>query len=222
MWALLGGSPLKGDLLICRFASRSIEWVVALIDGLRGLRWFRSLRTIPALRGSIENLHLVGHDFDCCALLASTVFPFPSLQSAFDVDVSTTVKVLTANLGQAGEADDLKPLHPFPGSAFCVFPPLVDRKAERTDGLALRAEFKFRRPTQKPDQNYFVHTLAVTGTIKWPAWPLYASNLSFRGEISPKCRSEGFSWEGGKILEDRMIYRPKILPAVSGVLLPLS
>jgi len=131
-------------------------------------------------------------------------------------------QVLARDLSQPTEANNLEPLHSLARSAFCVFPPLVDRKAEGTDGLALLAEFEFRRITQKPDQSYSVHTLAVTGTIKWPAWPLYASNLSFRGEISPKCRSEGFSWEGGKILEDRMIYRPKILPAVSGVLLPLS
>jgi hypothetical protein len=56
-------------------------------------------------------------------------------------------QVFPANLSQAGEADDLKPFHPFPGSACWVFPPLVYRKAERTDGLTLLAEFKFWRIT---------------------------------------------------------------------------
>ena len=40
------------------------------------------------------------------------------------------IQVFAANLRQAGEANDLKPLHPFPGSACWVFPPFVDRKAK--------------------------------------------------------------------------------------------
>jgi len=62
--------------------------------------------------------------------------------------MSAGTHVFTANLCKAGEADDLKPLHPLPGSAGGVFPPLVDRKAERTYGLALLAEFKFWRIPQ--------------------------------------------------------------------------
>ena len=152
-----------GDLLHAEIAekhARSIEWVVALIDGLRRLRGFSRLRTVPVLGRSVQNLHLVGHDFDCRALFAFRALPLPGLQPAFQVNVPALIQVFAANLRQAGEADDLKPLHPFPGSACCVFPPLVDRKAERTDGLALLAEFKFRRITQKPDQSYSVHTLA--------------------------------------------------------------
>jgi hypothetical protein len=135
----------SGNVLFCALAARFIEWIVALFGR------FRSLCPASITWSPIQNLHLVGHDFDCRSLLAPSIFPFPSLQSAFDIDVATAVKVLTANLCQPTEADDLKPLHTFPGSAFCVFPPLVDRKAERPDWLPLLGETNFRRITQKPD-----------------------------------------------------------------------
>ncbi len=68
-------------------------------------------------------------------------------------------QVFAANLRQAGEADDLKPFHPFSGSACWVLPPLADRKAKRLDRLALLAEFEFGRITQKPYQRDLVQTL---------------------------------------------------------------
>src|ERR1019366_5170689 len=97
---------------------------------------------------------------DCRALFAFSAFPLPGLQPAFQVNMPAGTQVFTANLRQTGEADDLEPLHALPGSACWVFPPLVNRKAERTDGLALLAEFEFRRITQKPYQSYSVYTLA--------------------------------------------------------------
>jgi len=111
------GTALKRDFLIPRLASRLVEGVVSLIDGLSGLRWFSRFCTVSVLGRSIQNLHLVGHNFDCRALLAFTACPLPSLQSAFDVDMATLDKPLTAHFCQAAKADDLKPLHAFPASA---------------------------------------------------------------------------------------------------------
>ncbi len=108
------GAALKRDFSIRRLASQLVEGVVALIEGLRGLRRFSCFCTVPVLWSPIRNPHLVGHDFDCGALFAFPVLPFPRLQSTFDVDVATLVEILTANFRQATEADDLKPLHSFP------------------------------------------------------------------------------------------------------------
>jgi hypothetical protein len=58
----------------------------------------------------------------------------------------------------------------------------------------------------------------VTGTIKWPLWPLYGSNLSFRRDIRLKCRFSRFSLRDGK-REAGMLGLPKILPAGSELLL---
>jgi len=93
------------------------------------------------------------------------------------------IQVFAADLSQAAEANDMKPLYSLPASAFWVFPPLVDRKAKRTDGLALLAELKFRRLTQKPDQNYLVHTLAHE------LCPPSSSKRNFRVTRSPASTS---------------------------------
>jgi hypothetical protein len=61
------------------------------------------------------------------------------------------VQVFAAHLSQPTEANDPEPFNPLAWSTICIFPPLVDGKAERTDGLALLAEFKFRGITQKPN-----------------------------------------------------------------------
>jgi hypothetical protein len=51
--------------------------------------------------------------------------------------VPALIEVFTAHLSQPAEANNLKPLHAFPRSAICIFPPFVDGKAECTDGQAL-------------------------------------------------------------------------------------
>jgi hypothetical protein len=70
------------------------------------------------------------------------------------------IQVFAADLSQPTKADDLKPLHSFTRSTVLLFPPFVDRKAESTDRVALLAETEFRCIPEKPDQSYFVHTLA--------------------------------------------------------------
>src|ERR1019366_967660 len=86
--------------------------------------------------------------------------PLPCLQPAFQVNVPALIQVFTADLSQPTEADDLEPLHSFTRSTISVFPPFVDCKAERTDRITFLAEPEFRCVTQKPDQSYFVYTLA--------------------------------------------------------------
>ena len=74
---------LKRDVRISALPAWLAERVVAFVDRLGRHRGFRRLRTVPVLGGSIQNLHLVSHDFDSRALFASPVFPFPGLQPAF-------------------------------------------------------------------------------------------------------------------------------------------
>jgi hypothetical protein len=136
--------------LLRRLASRIVEGIVALIDGLRGLRGFGRLRTVPILGQPIQNLHLVGHDFDSRALFALRACPLPGLQPPFQVNVPAFIQVFAADLRQPTKSNNAKPLYSLTSSTLCVFPPLVDRKAESPDGRALRAEFKFWSVTQKP------------------------------------------------------------------------
>ena len=137
--------------LIRRLVSRLVKGIVSFIDGLSGLRGFSRFCSVSFPWHPIQNLHLVGHDFGYRTLFAFRACPLPSLQPAFQVNVPALIQVFSADLRQAGEADDLKPLHPFPGSACWFLSPLVDRKAEGTDRLALLAEFKFRGIAQEPD-----------------------------------------------------------------------
>ena len=134
--ATVGGHPSIRDFLLRRLASRLVEWVVAFVDGLRLLRGFGSLRTVSVLGRSIQNLHHVGHDFDCGAFIAFKAFPLPGLQTTFQVNVSALAQVFTADLSQPTDAHDIEPLHPLPWRTFWVFPPFVDGKAKGTDGFA--------------------------------------------------------------------------------------
>jgi hypothetical protein len=93
--------------------------------------------------------------------------------------MAALVKILTADLRQTAEADDSEPLDAFLPRTLQVLPTLVDRHTERADRFALLTEPDLRRLAKEPDQNDFVYTLRVTGTIKWPQWPRYASNSSF-------------------------------------------
>ena len=152
------GSPSIRDLLIRRLASLHIKGVVAFVDGLRRLRWFSSLRAAPVSWSSIQNLHLVGDDLGCGAFLAFRAVPLPSLQPAFQVNMPALIQVFSADLSQPAEADDLKPLHPLAETTGSVFPPFVNRKAESTDGRALRAEFKlWGFPQQTPPELSYSH-----------------------------------------------------------------
>src|ERR1039457_6879082 len=47
-----------------------VKGVVAFVDRLRWLRCFGRFCSVSVLGKSIQNLHLVGHDFDCRALFA--------------------------------------------------------------------------------------------------------------------------------------------------------
>jgi len=96
----VGGSQSIRDFLIRRLASRLVKGIVAIIDGLRKLRGFGSLRAVATLGNSIQNLHLVGHDFDSRALIAFGPFPLPCLQPAFQVNVPAGTQVFAADLSQ--------------------------------------------------------------------------------------------------------------------------
>jgi hypothetical protein len=74
-WGHCGGGPSIRDFLTSQF----VKGVIAFIDGLRRLRGFSRLRAVPVLGNSVQNLHLVGHDFDCRALFAFRAFPLSGL-----------------------------------------------------------------------------------------------------------------------------------------------
>lgn len=69
--------------------------------------------------------------------------------------MAALAQVFAADLGQSPEANDSKPFDSFLAGALRVFPTLVDRYAERADGLTLRSEPYFWRPAQEPDKNDF-------------------------------------------------------------------
>ena len=152
------GSLSKWNLIHC-LASRLIKGVVALIDGLHRLRCFSRLRAVSVLGCPVQDLHLIGYNFDYRALFAFGAFPLPGLQTTFQVNVPALVQVFAANLRQPSKAHDLEPLHSLTRGAFSIFPPFVYRKAERTDGIAFLAEPEFRCVTQKPD----------FGILNWPS-----------------------------------------------------
>src|ERR1039458_2660458 len=154
--ASVGGGSRSKRNLIRRLAFQLIKRIVAFVDRFHTLRGFSRLCLISVLGGSIQNLHLVGHDFDYRALFAFGAFPLPGLQTTFQVNVPALVQVFAANLRQPSKADDLEPLHSLTRGAFSIFPPFVYRKAERTDGIAFLAEPEFRCVTQKPDKSYVV------------------------------------------------------------------
>src|ERR1035437_3682881 len=137
-----------------------VEGVIAFVDRLRRLRGFSRLCTVSVLGRSVQNLHLVGHNFDYRALFAFRAFPLPGLQPAFQVNMPALIEIFAANLSQPTEANNLKPLHSLTRSTVPVLPPLAYSKAEIADGRTFRAEPEFRCVTQKPDQSYFVYTLA--------------------------------------------------------------
>jgi hypothetical protein len=73
--------------------------------------------------------------------------------------MAALVKILTADFRQTVEADDSKPLDPFPPRTLGILPTFVDRDTERADWLALLTEPDLRRFAKEPDQNDFVYTL---------------------------------------------------------------
>src|SRR5438552_49299 len=109
------------------------------------------------------------------------------------------VQELTTDLSQTSEANNPKPLHPLARSPVGVLPPFVDRKAKGTNRRPLLAETNFRRITQKPKQNYFVHTLAHGFVL-----------LSLKADphrFTERCRSAGVSHPKDRIfrrLRDRI------------------
>jgi len=82
----LPGSQSKWNL-IPGLDALLVKRIVAIVDRFRRLRGFSRPCTVSVLRCPIQNLQLVGYDFDYGALFAFRPCPFPSLQPAFQINV---------------------------------------------------------------------------------------------------------------------------------------